>query len=447
MRCRAGVPFVLVVLLSGPVCALTDEEIFRDFRFNLINPGARSLALGGAFVSVADDATAAQANPAGLSFLRRYEYFAEVRAVDNGAQSSIVEEQLPLDLQSRVAVGTDLEDVVSPSFISGVWTRARTTLALSRQELLNIENSTLASFRLSVPDTPGALLVEGVGSIDVLVTNINLSGGIRLTDHLGLGATVTVSRLDVHSEVTNTVVDTNRIVAETPLLEPTVDLRTSINESDRDLIFSFGILYKRPNKWGVGAVYRKGPSFRVTEQIDAIGSVDGMPTGIDLFGVRDRLGFQFDNRFHLPDIAGVGGNWLPMEQLTLSLDVEHIRYSNLLDDFVAGVNVLTQEDAEFKIDDAVDYRFGIEYLLLNVKPLTALALRAGAFTESDSTIRAISTGTSESFATEEAFRGRDTQLHGAVGVGINFKRFKIDLAMDWARTDNEYLISAIYQGK
>ena len=36
------------------------------FQFSFSNPGARSLGLGGAFVALAADATAAFANPAGL---------------------------------------------------------------------------------------------------------------------------------------------------------------------------------------------------------------------------------------------------------------------------------------------------------------------------------------------------------------------------------------------
>ncbi len=46
----------------------------------IVNPGARSLGLGGAFVAVADDATAAWANPSGLMQLVRPEISAEGRS-------------------------------------------------------------------------------------------------------------------------------------------------------------------------------------------------------------------------------------------------------------------------------------------------------------------------------------------------------------------------------
>ena len=56
---RLLVLVVMAVSISA-ASALTDEEVFRNIRLNFINPGARSLALGGAFISLADDATASR---------------------------------------------------------------------------------------------------------------------------------------------------------------------------------------------------------------------------------------------------------------------------------------------------------------------------------------------------------------------------------------------------
>ena len=49
------------------------------------------------------------------------------------------------------------------------------------------------------------------------------------------------------------------------------------------------------------------------------------------------------NRLHLPDILGIGASWQPNDRMTVAADVEWVRHSNLLDGFVAGVNVLTDE--------------------------------------------------------------------------------------------------------
>ena len=69
LRRLLAITLIMPCVLSWPGDALpiTDEEIFREFAFNFAGSGARSLGMGGAFVGVADDLTAAQANPAGMA--------------------------------------------------------------------------------------------------------------------------------------------------------------------------------------------------------------------------------------------------------------------------------------------------------------------------------------------------------------------------------------------
>ncbi len=257
------------------------------------------------------------------------------------------------------------------------------------------------------------------------------------------------STLDVRALVTNTIVDTGGAVGGQPVLEPTLDLQTAINDADDDLIFSLGMLYRVPDKWSVGAIYKKGPRFAVEEVITSSTDLngDGEPDGLDVFGVGARLGTRFNNRFSLPDTVAVGGSWLPSGRLTLTAEIQRVLYSNLLDEYISGVNVMTSPDAEFTIDDATDYRVGLEYVLLNRNSwLPPLALRGGAFSEEASTIRAVSTGSSR-LASEDVFRGSGRQEHLTLGLGFIFKRYKLDLAADFSELDNEFLLSFIYQGK
>src|SRR5438477_11736024 len=85
MRRLAGCLLLTLLLLAPAVPAvagdkgLINSETFSGFQFNFNNPGARSLGMGGAFVAVADDATAVVANPAGLTILQRPELSAEVK--------------------------------------------------------------------------------------------------------------------------------------------------------------------------------------------------------------------------------------------------------------------------------------------------------------------------------------------------------------------------------
>ena len=58
-----------LTLSALPASAQTTSIINAGIQFDFSLPGAKSLAMGGAFVALADDATAAQANPAGLTRL------------------------------------------------------------------------------------------------------------------------------------------------------------------------------------------------------------------------------------------------------------------------------------------------------------------------------------------------------------------------------------------
>src|SRR5438093_12111623 len=63
------IPFALAALFARSAAAITDEEVFRQIRLNPTTYGAAALAMGGASVVFAGDATAIQGNPAGLALL------------------------------------------------------------------------------------------------------------------------------------------------------------------------------------------------------------------------------------------------------------------------------------------------------------------------------------------------------------------------------------------
>src|SRR5215213_9842185 len=71
---------LMLALFALPLFAQNvDIEALSGLQFNFGNPGARSLGMGGAFLGLADDASAAEANPAGLTILRKPEVSIEAR--------------------------------------------------------------------------------------------------------------------------------------------------------------------------------------------------------------------------------------------------------------------------------------------------------------------------------------------------------------------------------
>src|SRR5262245_47064599 len=72
-----------VVLAAAPVSAQApptpDRAGTPAIQFSFAPPGARSLAMGASFIGLADDATASESNPAGLTILTKPEISGQVR--------------------------------------------------------------------------------------------------------------------------------------------------------------------------------------------------------------------------------------------------------------------------------------------------------------------------------------------------------------------------------
>ena len=71
---------VAVALAGASSGQVTNMDVNSDFPYTFLPPGARSVGMGGAFTALADDATAAWSNPAGLLHLSRPEVSVELQA-------------------------------------------------------------------------------------------------------------------------------------------------------------------------------------------------------------------------------------------------------------------------------------------------------------------------------------------------------------------------------
>src|SRR5260370_34870099 len=78
-RLMLAVAALMILATTSVFAQNTDIESLSGLQFNFGNPGARSLGMGGAFLGLADDASAAEANPAGLTILRKPEITIEGR--------------------------------------------------------------------------------------------------------------------------------------------------------------------------------------------------------------------------------------------------------------------------------------------------------------------------------------------------------------------------------
>jgi hypothetical protein len=463
---------VLAAACGPHARAATDEEIFRDFRFNFANPGARALAMGGAFIAIANDATAAQANPARLGVLRLPEIFAEVRSRDT--QETFTETgtfridpstnpSATLDLSSAI----DPEPQTTPSVVSFVWpfkTRRAFTVALSRQELLVVQSDAANSFvevplnssPFQDPNDPEDFTNSATGSIDAKLVQYNLGGGLQITRDLFVGGSVVVGELDLEASMVSTFSDPDNVTGlggldprfQTP--QGSTLISTSIDDSDTDLQWSFGLFWKLNDFVQFGTVYKKGLEMQIEEQVDDF-SGSGLPPVVE-------------TTFKVPDVAGFGIAYRPFalstrpsaQNILFAIDVVRVENEDLVEGFQSQLNVITLprfiQDVEFEADNQTEVHLGAEYYIPAGRGL--FAVRAGFYTDPDTSIHSsdvVSDGTPEQDGTKaaiekgEIFPARDDETHVTGGLGFSYGGFEVSLAGDFSDLEDQSLFSVIYR--
>ncbi len=185
---------VLLTLLAAgrPGFAQSNIEANAGIQFDFSNPGARSRAMGGAFLGLADDATASLANPAGLTQLAAPEFSFEGRASDF---TTVLPFESTLRSSGTVLTRDFSSSVNSPSFQSFVFAGNQPwSLAFYRTELVNFESSG-SSLGPFIQGGRRARPFETQSAINV--TQYGVAGAYNVGDTVSLGFAVTFSRAQV----------------------------------------------------------------------------------------------------------------------------------------------------------------------------------------------------------------------------------------------------------
>ena len=488
------VGLVLAVACVGDAWALTDEEIFREFRFNFIIPGGRASGLGGAFVAAADDATAAEANPAALHYISRYEIFFEARMdrpeavfASGASGSNSVGSTEPFTDFTSVNVP---EDRTFASFASFVYPFSvgprRAALAVSRLVLLDTElalsdgsrgttlDVSLVDFPIVVdpstmPPSIGRYTVNNnvAGMLDAQIVHYDVSFELSLTRDFSVGVTGTMGRLSMSSLVDSETRDPLGILES---VHPRVDFggvasdirtRTVIDDTDTAYTFSAGLHWHPDSVFpsGIsplrfGLVYRRGAEFSVTQRRTGFDP----DTGDFVTSPTDPLA-EFENELKVPDRWVVGVSYEFARRWLVTADLERIQYSDLLDGFRTGANFFTSglipstllpgvSDLEFEVDDATVPHVGAEY---NVTSRGGWynSLRAGYYLAPDNKIRLKGIDSGDPAIDDlfgDLFSGGEDVDHFTVGCSIGTPfGVRVDLAGDFSEAGDQFVVSGIYR--
>lgn len=423
----------MFLLSSRPVHGQTDEPINAGLQFNFSSPGARSLGVGGAFLGLADDATAAFTNPAGLVQLSKPEVSAEGRRSSytnqftKGGTGNVGSVQ-------ALQTGTSKDDVTNLSFTSFVYPRRRWAIAAYRQELANFA-TTLASKAAFYVAPLGARLAPAEASLALRIVNVGVAGAVRVNDSLSIGAGLSDYQFNLHA------LNTRFQTGDDPGVGTIFDFESQAGH-DHELAVNAGLLWKISPQWSAGGVFRQGPRFNfstLTKQADVT-----IPS------------FTLHGTFHVPDVYGAGVSFRPADAWTLTADYDRVRYSQL-----AGHTVDTQNPPglanpavnQLVVDDANEVHLGIEYVMTRLK--YPVAIRLGGWLDPDHRIRFQGTPptppipTTSDLLTQQLFldfRPGSDQVHVAGGIGLVIsERFQLDAAYDHSRFVSIASLSGVWR--
>jgi len=419
---------------SGTALAVTDIEGNATIPFNLANPGARSMGMGGAFVGLADDATAAYTNPAGLTQLVTPEISIEGRHTEYSVPRVIGGNATlnPFDGSGITTAEAD-SSRTGLSFLSVVYPHDRWSFAAYRDELVNF-NSNFAPQSFTV----GVLLgnqyetFPETHKVDLKIIDYGFSVAYKAGDSISLGAGLSYYNFDISTFQT-------RFAFENAFQG--VPAGTAINQqvqdgSDNDIGVNLGARFVLNEHWSAGVTYRGGPRFGYEATNTVLLTDSGAPfVAVDLKNVR----------FKVPDQFGVGLSWHPTDALIVNLDADYIQYSQL----THGMGSLFGSDAttvsHLSIPNGAEVHLGGEYTFTQMAH--PFSLRAGVWHDPRHSIEYKGDPGTDlgPIALAALFHGgKGSQTHYAFGGGFAFAKFQIDAAADFSDQTDTFSLSGVY---
>jgi len=424
---------LLLVLLLPPTGVSAQEGVV-PLQFSFSDPGARSMGFGGAFVALADDATAAFANPAGLVQLVKPEVSIEARSWSYSTVYTVSGrvEGLPsgtgIDTMVGVTTATSEYDASGLSFLSFTYPKGNWSLALFLHEYADLEFSgeTQGLFGGGT-DCCQIRLHDQRWATDMDIVSYGLSAAYRISDkfYVGLGAIYYDASLEAKTtEFRWDEESPESFFAPNSYLPERSVLSENIGFDDSDWALAGGFLWRLSKNWSIGGIYRPGIELDLGVELTAGEAIDiGVPPGGVIF---EATGLTTE----FPDFFGLGFAYQSGDgHLTVSFQWDRVEYSDI------PTSIPLDDQA---MDDADELHLGAEYVFLGSTPI--IAVRLGAWLEPDHQIRA--TG-DDPFTSALLPRG-DDDMHYSAGLGVAMQRFQIDVAVDFADRLDTVSLSAIY---
>lgn len=402
--------------LARPAAAQSTAQI--PLQFDFLTPGARSMAMGGAFIGAADDSSAAFTNPAGLAFLTaagKREVTAEGRFTSietpflSGGRISGAVTGKGIDTIPGAVYGADTDREARPGFIAVLLPYTRVAVTAYRHEMVRLENTfssdgVFERFTFAgITDDNNREIPLG-GTRQVRISSYGGSVGYKINDRFALGGGLALDHFTLDSDFARFGFASSIFGAVNR------DIRSATaTQSGDDVALSgtVGALVKLNDRVKVAATVRRGARFDFTQRDRVFDS------GLDL----TRAG-----HFKVPDVWGTGIEWRPGENVRVVADYDRVLYGQLKADFIDIQALSSGRQDQLRVDDANEVHGGIEYQLLRSGDARPLAFRAGVWFDPAHAPRYVPTPQHDELDVllSAALPGGPDLVHYTFGVGALF---------------------------
>ncbi len=425
-----------------------------DLQFQLSNPGARSLAMAGAFVGLADDATAVLSNPAGMASLSSDMLVFELQSVDRdndipfygGTIRQVGLQDFEYDLQTK----SFPEQTFSVPFAAYLNTSSRLKWGVFYAEQARFERQFQtqeiylpheADDDRPVNDFTDFYFFPSDNQIDLQIRTVGLSGGISMGEKWSVGLTLMYADFAYKGQ-------TDLILPDIfPSGHPLQDFvgqnfaTIAVDGDDQAIGGAVGILFHPNEIFSFGAAYRSQPAYRydfVVEILDFANNV---------YEIDD----QGQASFESPDSFGAGFAIKPSETLVVSLEVNRVQYAELSDTYHSFFDSGGETQT---IDNATEYRIGTELFI--TRYARPFAVRCGYWFEPYHALQNTYLDNQILYADENGFQQirnavflrqfeQDTD-HISFGLGWSLtNHIAFDAAFDWSHIGQISSLSGVYR--
>lgn len=391
----------------------TDRQIGPPpVQYNFQPPGARSLAMGASFIGLADDATASESNPAGLTILTKPEVSAHFRA-------SSLDTQAP-DTVTGQGFETFNDRVAGLGFFSFVYPWKTAAVSVYYQRAADYRSH---SFFEGVVDLPrsGDLANYDQVSTQFTVENAGASVAFKLGSKVSLGASARATRVKLDALQQTTFPFATPFGGAADFDGFLFRGYSHPDVTKTKLTWNAGVLITPVQQVTLGAVYKKGAQYDFASQFTQDFVEAGGTTVFRSTAVRIPV--------HIPDVFGGGLAIRATDNWTILADVVQVKYSQA-DLGPNALNLYQQagQGGREALEDGTEFHIGTEYTWAKGNDWI-FAVRAGFYTDPD----------------HDGLAGLDSkQTHVTVGGGVVVKNaLQLDAAGNFADNVKEFLLSMV----